>query len=245
MARDLGTRVPYLAGALQATGAGHVRPVNASGLCEVVRTAFDPLAASAFDEARRAGITPEADWANVGPTAATATWGSYRHDSGVSITWEMVGPPRGVIASSTLDAILRPHPHVDRKRVTFHYKPVAPARAARMVEQQRDRAMSRKRAARKDNARVDAELRHAEQAAHEEAFLGAGLVNFSVYVTATVTDPDRLELARLAVEQAAPAARLALRVAAGAQADTFAATLPVGIVLSRHVRVPAVLRGAL
>jgi len=43
----------------------------------------------------------------------------------------------------------------------------------------------------------------------------------------------------------APAAHLGLRRALGAQAATFAATLPVGVVLAAHSRVPAGFREAL
>lgn len=244
IARDLSNRMPYLTAALQAAGAGAVRPVSAAGLCEFVRVAFDPAAASAFDAARAVDDQPAADWANAGPVAAEAGWDYYRHDSGVSVTWTMVGAPRGAVTSRVLEPLLRPHQDIDRQRLTLVYGPVDAATAARLVEKDRDHASSRVRATRKPGARAVADHEHAEQAAMEEA-QGAGLVNVGLLVCATVTDPHRLDAARLAVEQLAPASRLTLRPVYGSQDSAFAATLPIGVVLDRHVRVPTSLRGPL
>ena len=98
MARDLAARIPWLGNALHATGAGAARPMSAQQLCEVVRTAYDPLAARVFDAARAQGVVPELRWSDVGPTAAQAGWDVYRHDGALSVTWSMTQAPRGEVA---------------------------------------------------------------------------------------------------------------------------------------------------
>jgi hypothetical protein len=79
----------------------------------------------------------------------------------------------------------------------------------------------------------------------EEEANGAGLVNFGMVVTATVTDPTRAADAKAAIENLSATARLRLRVVTGAQDSAFAAALPLGIVLPKHLKLPAELRGAL
>jgi hypothetical protein len=74
---------------------------------------------------------------------------------------------------------------------------------------------------------------------------GAGLVNFGLLVTATVTSADRLDAARQAIDHLAPTARIQLRPVYGSQDSAFAAALPLGRVLPAHLRVPGELREAL
>ena len=73
-----------------------------------------------------------------------------------------------------------------------------------------------------------ADRARAIRAARQEA-RGAGLVQFTLHVTTTVTDPADLEEAKSEVERAAGDSRLKLRVARGGQAAAFAAGLPVGV----------------
>lgn len=140
MARDLASRLPGLTTGLQATGAGHARPMPAQQLCETIRTAYDPAAARLIDTAHTTGTTPTISWDDVGPAAAEARWDSYRHDSGVSVSWMMSEAPRGEVYSSILHQLLSPHPDIARKRVTLLYRPLDPARAARVVETDRNNA---------------------------------------------------------------------------------------------------------
>jgi hypothetical protein len=88
------------------------------------------------------------------------------------------------------------------------------------------------------------EQRAAAATAAEEA-RGAGLTNFAVLVTATVADQARIPDARAAVDTLAATARLQLRPVYGSQDSAFAAALPLGLVLPRHVMVPAELRETL
>jgi hypothetical protein len=82
------------------------------------------------------------------------------------------------------------------------------------------------------------------QTAQEEA-QGAGLVNFGMVVTATVTDKERLADAVAAVEQTSGTARVLLRRAYGAQDTAFAASLPLGLVLPKHSLLPSEIKDAL
>jgi hypothetical protein len=244
MARDLAARIPWLSNGLHATGAGAARPMSAQQLCEVIRTAYDPAAARVLESARAQGAVPELRWSDVGPTAAQAAWDVYRHDGAFSVTWSMTQAPRGEVTSGVLQRLLRPHGDVDRKRVTLLYRPIDSARAARIVEQDKRNADFRVNSAARPSARALVEQRAAAATAAEEA-RGAGLVNFGMLVTATVTSAGRLEAARQAIDHLAPTARIMLRPAYGSQDSAFAAALPLGLVLPGHLRVPAELRESL
>jgi len=249
---DLAARLPGISGGLEATGGGVARPVSAQGLCEVVRGAFDPAAVRLLEEAHAVGATPELSWTDVGPTAAQATWGAYRHDSGLSCTWAMSVAPRGTVRSSVLEHLLAPHPRIDRKRVTMLYRPVDSARAARIVEQDKRNADVRATSTKRPSSRVLVEQRAATATADEEA-AGAGLLSFGMLVTATVAstgaDPVHgeaaLEDAMATVDNLAATARLTLRPAYGSQDSAFTAALPLGLHLPAHLKVPDSIREAL
>lgn len=244
LAHDLAGRLPALTQGLHAAGAGAARPVSAQDLCELIRCAYDPGAAAVIDEARAVGETLELTWSDVGPAAAQANWGSYRHDDGQSVTWAMTQPPRGEVFSSVLGTLLAPHPAIDRKRVTMLYRVLDPGAAARIVETDKRNARFRATSSDRPSARSLTELSMAEATAREEA-TGAGLVDFGMLVTATVRDPARLPDARAAVDALAATARVQLRPVYGSQDSAFLAALPLGIVLPAHLKVPAEIREAL
>ncbi|MFW3170914.1 SCO6880 family protein [Geodermatophilus sp. CPCC 206100] len=251
VARDIGTRLPGLTAGLSATGAGVVRPATAQELCEVIRVAYDPSAARVLDEARATGGAPELRWADVGPTAAQAGWGWYRHDGALSVTWSMTEAPRGEVYSSVLADLVAPHPDIDRKRVTLLYRPLDAGRAARVVEADRRTADFRAASSSRPTARTLLEQRAATLTAEEEA-RGAGLIDFGMLVTATVADADllddphaALDVARAAIDSLSATARTQLRPVYGSQDSAFAAALPLGIVPSAHLAVPGELREAL
>ena len=137
--------------------------------------------------------------------------------------------------------MLRPHVDVDRKRVTLLYRPIDRGTAAQIVEADKRNADFRVSAAKRPTSRALVDQKSAHAVAAEEA-KGAGLVNFGMLVTATVTDPERLDHARQAVAHLAPTARVVLRPVYGSQDSAFAAALPLGIVLPAHLKVPAELR---
>ena len=239
--KDLQSRLPGLASALSATGAGTADPVSAAELCQIIRTCYDPAAAELFEKAHAMGEPVELDWADVGPAAHETRWDSYRHDGCWSVSWSMTQAPRGLSFSSVLTQLLSPHQDVDRKRVTLLYRPISTAVAAGLVESDKRNAEFRVNSAQRVSARALTDLKAASAAADEEA-RGAGLVNFGMLVTATVPDLDRLDDAKAAIENLSAAARILLRPVFGSQDSAFAAGLPLGLVLPAHVKVPAALR---
>ncbi len=244
VARDLAARIPSLGQSLIATGAGAARPATAAELCELVRVAYDPAITHDMDAARSTGQVPDLRWGDVGPAATEASWSAYRHDSAVSVTWGMTSPPRGEVFSGVLHGLLGPHPDLARKRVTIVYRPLDPARAARVVEMDKRAADFRVTLGTRPSARALNEQRSAHTTAAEEA-RGAGLVDFALLLTATVTGPDRVADAVAAVDMLSAASRIQLRPMYGSQDTAFAACLPLGLVLPDHSSVPAVVRGSL
>lgn len=244
MGRELAARLPGLTASLQATGAGAAHPLSAQRLCETVRVAYDPAAAILIDEAHAQGETPELPWSDVGPSAAQASWDSYRHDGATSCTWAMTGAPRGNVQSGVLARLLAPHRDIARKRVTLLYRPIDSARAAALVEADLRSAEFRATSTTKPLARDTLAVRSARATANEEAS-GAGLVNFGLLVTATVLNPHQAADARAAVANLAATARLRLRPVQGSQDSAFAAALPLGLIVSKHISVPSELRDKL
>lgn len=244
MGRDLASRLPGLTGDLAATGAGAASPVTASELCELVRIAYDPGASVAVQDAHALGEPLELHWSDVGPVAADAEWGGYHHDEAYSVTYAMSTAPRGQVQSGVLSRLLAPHPDVARKRVTLLYRPIDAARAAAIVEADVATAQFNATSGSRTSSRAAAATRAAKATAEEEAS-GAGLVNFALLVTATVTDEEKRAEARAAVDNLAGTARLRLRPVYGAQASAFAAALPLGIMLPKHVSAPSAMRSSL
>jgi hypothetical protein len=241
MGRELASRLPGLTQTLSATGAGATRPLSAQELCEVIRVAYDPAAARLIDDANAAGEPPELYWPEVGPTAHQANWDTYRHDSALSVTWMMSGAPRGNVPSSVLARLLAPHRDVARKRVTLLYRPIDAAKAAAIVEADVRASSFNLQSSSKPTARTMTATRAAVATAQEEAS-GAGLVNFGMLVTATVTNAAHEADAKAAIDNLSATARLRLRVVHGSQDSAFAAALPLGLVLPKHLRIPAEVR---
>lgn len=244
IARDLATRLPGLTQRLQATGAGGARPVSSQELCELVRTAYDPDAGALIEQAYTEGQPPLLTWADVGPAAAEASWDAYRHDGAISVTWAMTQAPRGEVQASVLWKLLAPHADIDRKRVTLLYRVLDAGVAARIVEADQRNADFRVNSSHRPTQRAIREQRAALATAQEEA-RGAGLIDFGMVVTATVSGEQRLPEAEAAVENLASTARIGLRRVYGSQDSAFACALPVGLVLPRHLNVPDGIRSAL
>jgi len=239
-ADELGRRVPALALALADTGAGAPAALTRGELARAVRAAFSPSEAAALDAGRAV------EWEDCGPAGALEEPGLYHHDESTSITWAMVGAPRGAVGSSILTPLLAPHPALPVKRVTLLYRPINPASAARMVE--RDRRTTRFRAAAKRQAKAvdDVAVLAAEQQAIEEAH-GAGLVRFGLLVTVTVPagDPEAIAAAVAAVGGLAAQSRIELRRCWRWQPTAFLGALPLGLVLPLQTRIPPSLREAM
>lgn len=241
VAIELASRMPILTGGLEAAGAGAAAPLTAQELCEAVRIAYDPASAGLLDQAHADQEVPQLSWDDVGPVSTQTTWDTYRHDSGVSRTWEMTRAPQGEVYSDVLRRLLDPASSLDRKRVTIHFYPYDPARAAVTVESDVDKADFRVTGSRRPTARAKSAQKAAARTADEES-RGAGLVGFTMLVTATVSTKEALSDAAPVLENLATSARVQLRPVYGSQDTAFAAALPVGLVLDRHSRIPTAAR---
>lgn len=240
----IANRLSGLTSALESTGAGSSIPVDAQELCELILVAYHPTAIELVDDAHAEGTPLELGWNDVGPSAHEAGWDYYRHDSAWSVTWTMTGAPRGLVREQILARLLAPHRDIARKRVTMHYRPIDPGKAAGIVEKDLNDANFSTTGGNKPTARKLKRLNDARRTAEEEAS-GAGVITFGMSVTATVTDVSRLEDAKSAIDMLGASARVRLRPAYGSQDSAFAATLPLGIVPFRHVKIPTEMRSNL
>ena len=249
MAAQIGRRLPLLLHQLRSAGAGTGTAMTVGQVAETVRVAYDPAAARLLDRARAqhsaarpGGSDALVDWRDAGPVAQVEAWDHLRHDSGASITWQMVEPPRGAVTSRVLEQLLEANDSLARKRVTLIYRPHDPASAARVADADVRTAVGRANArAGEGRAAETLSLVAARQCAAEQA-AGAGLVRFSLLVTATVEDPSQLGQAAELIDQLGPACQLRLRRCFFSQAAAFTAALGVGVVLPSHVAVPDLVR---
>jgi len=241
---EIATRLGGVTQRLHATGAGVAMPVDAQRLCEIVHAAYNPSAAELLEAARAAGEPAQLAWGDVGPAAADARADSYWHDGAISVTWAMSQAPRGEVRENVLARLIAPHGDIARKRVTILYRVIDPGEAARIVERDMHNADFRVNSATRPTARAVVEQQAAQATAQEEA-RGAALVNFGMLVTATVLDEDQLPVARAAVSNLAPTARINLRPVWGSQDSAFAAALPVGLFLPAHLKIPEQIRQSL
>jgi hypothetical protein len=265
MAAQIGRRLPLLLHQLRAAGAGTGRAMSADEVTAIVRVAYDPAAAALLDRETAAPPplpdpralqgpppVPLVSWDDAGPVAQLEAWDHLRHDSGASITWQMVDVPHGAVQSRVLEQLLAAEEHLARKRVTLIYRPHDPASAARVADTDVRTALGRAAARHGEGRAAESlTLAAARQCAAEQA-AGAGLVRFSMLVTATVLAPgpadgndtlaSRLAQAAPVVEQLGPACQLRLRRCYFSQSAAFAAALGVGVVLPQHVAVPELVR---
>jgi len=233
MCREVAARLPHLYAGLTGTGVSGIRPMTAADLAATMRACYDPGAALELARDHDTVIA----WEQAGPVAAKETWDSYRHDTGVSRTWGMVEAPRGTMFASTYSRLTEPDPELLRKRVSLIYRPYAPGEAARLVERDKRDAYFTAGKKHRATARDSVDVAAAEQTAAEEA-RGAGVVRFTVLVTATVADEAQLGEAERIIKARAGEARLHLRSMNGSQAAAFTAGLPAGVVLPVHASIP-------
>jgi hypothetical protein len=217
-------------------------------LAQVIRTAFDPDSGQALarrhyaqESAAAAGLTHLGVPAGVdpglaGPVEAEASWGSYRHDSGISVSYLIYDWPRGEVYATALFPLLGDG--TSRRSVSLYLQPLSPREAERRVlaeRTQRDVAIRmRQRTGQIVPEHEKAAQRRADEQDAERA-AGHGLIRFSGYVSVTVTDATDLPDAMAALEADAAGARIEIRRMWGAQDVGFAlAALPAGLGLPRR-----------
>ena len=233
-ARRIGQLVPGLVRRIADAGGGTARTLTIDEISRMVRVSYDP---AAQDTLEQSDGQPWIEWEDAGPVACEAGWDHYRHDSGVSRTWEMCDPPKSNVTSSTLARLLGPLADCDRKRVTVVFHVLPPDKTAFMAEQNRQRAANQASQEKRASISAMSQINKANRQAIETN-RGAAIVFFGMFVTATVRAGDdermRLEQATHAVEGAAGSAKIDLRPCYGAQDTAFAASLPLGLNLRNY-----------
>lgn len=232
-----------LAAASTAVGAAHLEIVEWLGvrdLAEVVRTAFDPTAASvlAVRRAEHAGGLPAGvDPRLAGPAGAEARWGHYRHDGAWSVTYGIQDWPRTGVPAWFLRPVLTAQ-HTARRSVALHIEPVAAREAEKAVMRARTKRAVAVAMRQRTGQLVPEHERLAQHEAHEQdaqRAQGHGLVRLVGYLTVTVTDLADLELACSELETDAAQAGLEVRRLWGAQDVGFHATaVPLGLGLPKR-----------
>lgn len=229
-ARRIGQVIPQVKRLVAAAGGGTPRCLTMDEVTRMTRIAYDPAAQEALEDAD--GKPPSLAWDDAGPVGAEASWDWYRHDSGLSRSWEMCDPPQSNVTSSTLARLLAPSSDCDRKRVTLLFHVLSPDRTAFLAEQNRQKAASQVSQERRATVKSMSQISKANRQA-VETNQGAVITFFGMLVTATVRagerESERLEAASRAVESAAGAAKIDLRPCYGAQDTGFAASLPLGL----------------
>lgn len=208
-------------------------PMTAPHLSATVRAAFDPGLREDLERSLHGDHGDPFElvrWGDAGPMSARAEWDHYVHDGYASKSFGWRGAPTGRTLATALDSLAAPGEYP--RRVTLIYRPMSSEKASKYLDQQVNAARDRHRRARafyrrEPTYREQVDLAVAEKSALEEA-LGAGVVNVSLYVTTTVSDPADLDAAQAEVIRRCPA-KIALRPLDGAHDVGFLATLPVGV----------------
>ncbi|MEI2785183.1 MAG: SCO6880 family protein [Candidatus Nanopelagicales bacterium] len=229
-----GSDVPVAAQRLQEV-LGSLESLNTCGV-----TVLDAMSDHDVTQWVRSCYDPSLDhgtygqWLDARPTAAVEQWDNYRHDSGVSAAFMWDECPGDGVSAQSLNRLLGPADYV--KRVSMVFEPISAHVAAREVDRQAEaasfRSEYRRRLGRDETARERLDIQKARQTAHEQAS-GSGLVDVGLYAVVTAHGEQDLESCAADLHNRAGEARIRLRRAYGAQAQSFAATLGLGY-LPRH-----------
>ena len=208
------------------SGADVLRTATDTDIKRIVRGAFNPA-----DMDAPADQIDELVWHEVGPVAAEDDWLVYRHDGAFSVSYVLREAPRRPVPYDVLLKLLAPGQFT--RRITLGYRVLPTDEAAAVVEREVNasdaRAEYRKRTQRTTTRRERVDAENAERTATEEA-IGAGMVQWSVYVTATVEREEDIPAARRELEKAAKSSGgLRFRPAYGGQAAALVVGLPIGI----------------
>src|SRR5690606_40498716 len=106
-------------------------------ITDATRVAFEPAVSALVEQAQNEGGTG-LEWTDAGPAQLDDRHpGLLLHDRAVSMSWQMLMPPRNVVRHDVLARLLAPHTDVALKRVTMLFRPMdieQSARAADMAE---------------------------------------------------------------------------------------------------------------
>lgn len=190
-------------------------------LAVILRSAYDPAVAGALERHGDIGR----DLANAGPVAVTECWGSLRSDSAHHCVLWISEWPRSLVFPGFLAPLLLSSGI--RRTFTLLYTPMRTDRAARDIRKKKTEYISdaaqRQKIGQIEDAQQTAEYQDVLQ---QEADLtaGHGVLRCTGLVAISANDPDELEQAVAAVEQAAIQASCETRRLWGQQARAFGAS---------------------
>ncbi|MCR1785917.1 PrgI family protein [Nocardioides carbamazepini] len=194
-------------------------------LALILRSAYDPALASALERHGDLGR----DLATAGPVAVRESWGTVRSDSAHHCVLWISEWPRSLVFPGFLAPVLLSSGI--RRTFTLLYTPLRTDRAARDIRKKKTEYISdaaqRQRIGQIEDAQQTAEYHDLLQ---QEADLtaGHGLLRCTGLIAVSGSDPDELERAGAAIEQAAIQASCETRRLWGQQAQAFtAAALPL------------------
>lgn len=194
-------------------------------LAVMLRGAYDPVVASALERHGDLGR----DLATAGPVAVTENWSSLRSDSAHHCVLWISEWPRSLVFPGFLAPVLLSSGV--RRTFSLLYTPMRTDQAARDIRKKKTEYVSdaaqRQRIGQIEDAQQSAEFQDVLQ---QEADLtaGHGLLRNTGLISISAPDPDELERAVAAIEQAAIQASCETRRLWGQQAQAFsAAALPL------------------
>ncbi|GAB4005453.1 SCO6880 family protein [Nocardioides ultimimeridianus] len=206
--------------ALRSADLSHSQWLTPGDLAVILRSAYDPAVAGALERHGQLGR----DLAAAGPIAVTESWGSLRTDSAEHCVLWISEWPRSLVFPGFLAPLLLSSGI--RRTFTLLYSPMRTDRAARDIRKKKTEYISdaaqRQKIGQIEDAQQTAEYQDVLQ---QEADLtaGHGLLRAIGFVAVSASDPDELESAVAAVEQAAIQASCETRRLWGQQAQAFAA----------------------
>ncbi|WP_182541405.1 SCO6880 family protein [Nocardioides ginsengisegetis] len=189
-------------------------------LALILRSAYDPAVAGALERHGDLGR----DLATAGPVAVTESWGSLRSDSAHHCVLWISEWPRTLVYPGFLAPVLLSSGL--RRTFSLLYTPIRTDQAARDIRRKKTEYISdaaqRQRIGKIEDAQQSAEFQDVLQ---QEADLtaGHGILRATGLVAVSADDPDELERALSAIEQAAIQASCETRRLWGQQAQSFAA----------------------
>ena len=187
-------------------------------LALILRSAYDPAVAGALERHGDLGR----DLATAGPVAVTESWGSLRSDSAHHCVLWISEWPRQLVFPGFLAPLLLSSGV--RRTFTLLYTPMRTDRAARDIRKKKTEYISdaaqRQKIGQIEDAQQSAEYQDVLQ---QEADLtaGHGVLRVTGLVAVSAADPDELERAVAAVEQAAIQASCETRRLWGQQAQAL------------------------
>ncbi len=216
--------VETLISALRTAELASTGMLDAGDLALILRTAYDPAVGAALERHGDVGR----DLATAGPISVAESWGHLRSDSAYHCVLWISEWPRSLVYPGFLAPLMLAAGV--RRTFSMTFQPVRADVAARDIRRKKTEYLS--------DATQRAKIGQIEDAAQaaeyadvlaQEADLtnGHGVLRAVGLVTVSAPDPEELERAVAAIEQAAIQASCETRRLRGQQAQAFTATLPL------------------